>query len=352
MSRTCLILLLAVLVALGAACGGSGDAPPQADGARQLREAVTTEGVMEHLRRFAEIAKQNGGNRAAGTPGYDASARYVAQTLRGADYDVTVQTFEFPFFEELSPARLEMVSPEARPYKAGGEVRALQYSGSGDVTAPASAVDLGPFGASTSGCEASDFGGFRAGDVALLERGTCPFGEKARNAESAGASAVVIFDGGAGAAFSGTLGRPGFGIPVVAAGSAAGEELARRADNGGATVRVVASTRSENRETTNVLAESPGGRADRTVMAGAHLDSVPVGPGINDNGSGSATVLEIAEEMGELGAAPRNKVRFAFWGAEELGLFGSSHYVEGLSERVVEVIELYMILELLGSANV
>ena len=82
-----------------------------------------------------------------------------------------------------------------------------------------------------------------------------------------------------------------------------------------------------------MIADTTTGRADRTVVVGAHLDSVLEGPGINDNGSGSATILEVAEEMSELGIQPRNKVRFAFWGAEESGLIGSEYYVDQLSEE-------------------
>ena len=342
------VLVAMALLVMGVISCGASETPRPPDRADELREAVTTEGVMQHARRFARIAEENGGNRAAGTPGYDASAEYVADTLRDAGYEVTVQPFDFPYFEELEPARLELVSPEARSYDSDGEVRVLRYSGSGDVTAPVRPVDFGGSGISTSGCEASDFEGFREGDAALLRRGACPFDQKAENAEAAGASAAVI-SGEEDEAFSGALDGPGTGIPVVAAGSTVGEELARLA--GGATVRVVASTRSENREGTNVVAETRTGRADHTVMAGAHLDSVPEGPGINDNGSGSAAILEIAEEMSELGIEPRNKVRFAFWGAEESGLLGSTSYAEGLSEREVQEIEAYLNFDMLGSPN-
>ena len=67
-------------------------------------------------------------------------------------------------------------------------------------------------------------------------------------------------------------------------------------------------------------------------MVGAHLDSVEEGPGINDNGSGSGTILEIAEEIAELPRNPRNRIRFAWWGAEEAGLIGSTAYVADLIE--------------------
>ncbi len=101
--------------------------------------------------------------------------------------------------------------------------------------------------------------------------------------------------------------------------------------------------------TYNVLAESRSGDPDNVVMAGAHLDSVPAGPGINDNGSGSATILEVAEQMTKV--KPTNRVRFALWGAEESGLIGSTRYVNGLSLAELEKIALYLNFDMVGSPN-
>jgi len=306
---------------------------------------------MEHERRFQAIADEHGGNRAAGTPGYDASAAYVARKLRGAGYEVTVQSFELPFFEEVEPARLERTDPAAAEYVRGEDFVLMQYSGGGEATTRVRPVDAGP-DASTSGCEAEDFAGFPEGDIALLRRGACTFGRKAANAEEAGAAAAVIFnDGGPGrtAVLRGTLGGPGVGIPVLGASSEVGEELLDAA--GGARVRLSARTVSRDRETSNVIAQTPGGDEGRTVMVGAHLDSVPEGPGINDNGSGSATVLEIALQMSRLEIEPRGQVRFAFWGAEELGLLGSKHYVDRLSGDEVDDIAAYLNFDMVGSPN-
>ncbi len=338
-------LLAAVLAALAASssCGVREAPPAPPDGSARLREAVTTEGILEHTRRFGEIAEQNGGNRAAGTPGYDASAEYVADRLREAGYDVTIQPFEFPYFEEISPPKLELAAPGRRVFDAGDDFRTLEYSGSGDVTAPVRPA--------AQGCETGDFASFERGSVALLRRGTCTFEQKAGNAQRAGASAVIVFDPSGEGSFSGSLRGPGIEIPALSVGSTVGEELGRLAEAGDATVHVATSTHSENRETANVIAESESGREGEKVVVGAHLDSVPEGPGINDNASGSSTVLEIAEEMSESGVEPRNRVCFAFWGAEELGLLGSKHYVEGLPEREVEEISAYLNFDMLGSPN-
>ncbi len=101
----------------------------------------------------------------------------------------------------------------------------------------------------------------------------------------------------------------------------------------------------------NLVAELPGGDANRVVMMGAHLDSVGNGAGINDNGSGSAGVLEAALAYAASGQTPRNKVRVGFWGAEELGLLGSKHYMSSLSTTEKDKIELYLNYDMIGSPN-
>ncbi|MDP9424544.1 MAG: M20/M25/M40 family metallo-hydrolase [Actinomycetota bacterium] len=349
------ILALLVLLSL-TACDAQEEKQPPPDKAEGLRSAVTAEAILHHARLFEAAAEANGGNRAASTPGYDASAEYVADQLRKAGYTVDVQPFEAPYYEELLPAKLEVVAPDKRPYQEGEDFSTLQFSGSGAVVAPVRPVDLGEPEDSSSGCERSDFQRLVRGEVALLRRGSCPFEEKALNAKKAGASAVVIFnDGGEGQTGilkGGTLGGPGIGIPVIGASFDVGEDLANLVEDGRkAAVRVAASTVSENRRTTNVIAETKSGDEDGTVVVGAHLDSVSKGPGINDNGSGSATILEIARQMSELGIKPRKKVRFAFWGAEELGMLGSKHYVERLSEGEVDEIGAYLNFDMLGSPN-
>jgi Zn-dependent M28 family amino/carboxypeptidase len=308
---------------------------------------------MEHERRFQAIADEHGGNRAAGTPGYAASAEYVAGELRRAGYEVTFQSFELPFFEEVEAARLERRDRAAAEYARGEDFTLMVYSGGGEATARVRPVDAGAR-ASDSGCETEDFAGFAEGDIALLRRGACTFGRKAGNAEDAGASAVVIFnDGrpGRDGVVRGTLGGPGIKIPVFGVSSEVGEEFLTAAGRGGAEAHLSARTVSRDRKTSNVIAETSGGDKGHTLVVGAHLDSVPQGPGINDNGSGSATVLEIAHQMSRLEIEPRNRVSFAFWGAEELGLLGSKHYVERLSREEVGDISAYLNFDMVGSPN-
>jgi Zn-dependent M28 family amino/carboxypeptidase len=339
---------------------GSASATAAATDTSKLRSAVTLKGVMTHVNALQEIADENGGTRASGTPGYDASAAYVARRLRRAGYNVSIQPFTFPFFDEVAPAHFERVSPDPRVYVRDTDFSVMEYSGSGDTTAsivPTNDIVIPPgatANTSTSGCEAADFPASVAGNVALIQRGTCTFGEKAQNAQAAGASAAIIFNEGQPGRtgiINGTLGGPAVTIPVLDTTFAVGEELYSLDQSGDVVVHVSTSTISETRTTTNVITQTASGRSDRVVAVGAHLDSVPEGPGINDNGTGSAVALEIAVQMARLGIKPTNQVRFAWFGAEENGLLGSEFYVNSLSRSQRKDIALNINLDMIGSTN-
>ncbi len=133
-------------------------------------------------------------------------------------------------------------------------------------------------------------------------------------------------------------------IPVVGASFADGAALAQAGST--ARVRVLP---AETRTDLNVIAEKRGVNDDNVVMAGAHLDSVGAGPGINDNGSGSAALLEIAQNLAN--HRPVNTLRFAWWASEEGGLIGSTDYVDGLSQAERDRIALYLNFDMIGSPN-
>jgi Zn-dependent M28 family amino/carboxypeptidase len=321
---------------------------------KKLLECVTVEGVRAHQAALQAIANANGGTRVSGSPGYDASVDYVVDQLNSYGYNVTTQVFDFLYFEELSPAELEQTAPGSITYVNGTDFFIMEYSGSGNVTAPVQAVDLvlppGPAdNTSNSGCEAADFAGFTPGNIALMQRGTCSFFDKAANAQTAGAVGAIIFNEGqpgrTGLLF-GTLGGGGVTIPVVGTTFALGNDLANTV---GLEMRIKTDTFIEPRTTANVLAETTSGDPNNVVMAGAHLDSVAEGPGIQDNGSGSAALLEVAKQMAKV--KPRNMVRFAWWGAEEAGLVGSEYYVFNLTDEEFFAISLYLNFDMVGSPN-
>lgn len=308
-------------------------------------ECVTLEGAREHQAALQAIADANGNTRVSGSPGYDLSVEYAEEVFTNAGYNVTVQPFTFQTFVSLFPSILEQVAPPPAGPIANN---IMSYSGSGDVTASVS-VPSGDF----RGCNASDFAGFPAGNIALISRGappgfpvSCTFGLKATNAYNAGASGVVIYNNIAGA-LSGTLGNTfTLDLPVVSVTQAMGQQLAATP---GLVLRIKTGTVRGFATTYNVLAESTGGDPNNVVMVGAHLDSVNAGPGIQDNGTGSAAILEVAEQMKNV--TTRNKVRFALWGAEESNLVGSTYYVNNLSQADRAKIALYLNFDMIGSPN-
>ncbi|WP_353828455.1 M28 family peptidase [Agromyces sp. SYSU T0242] len=326
-----------------------------------LRDAVTSDGIMAHLEQLQAVADANGGTRASGTPGFGASIDYIEGQLQAAGYDTMRQDFTFNSFTELSDAEMDRVSPDPVSYTVFEDFVTAEYSGSGDVTAPLEAVDLvlppgSSANTSTSGCEASDFDGFTAGSIALVQRGSCNFSLKAENAYDAGASGVIIFNEGQDGrqeTLNATLGDAfSDPIPVVGTSYEVGAELAALLDGGEVVMHLKTDTLIElDVPTQNLIAQTPTGRTDRVIMAGAHLDSVSGGAGINDNGSGSGAILETALQMAELGIQPRNAVRFAWWGAEEAGLLGSQHYVDSLTNQQSKKIELYLNFDMVGSPN-
>jgi Zn-dependent M28 family amino/carboxypeptidase len=320
---------------------------------KKIQECVTVEGVREHQAAFQAIADANGGIRTSGTPGYDASVDYVAEKMEDAGYDVSVQPFDFTAFIQLGPSTLEQTAPGSVAYVEDTDYNLMSQTDPGDVTGLVTAVDLdlGPGNSSTSGCEMSDFGGFPPGNIALIQRGACTFQLKAENAAAAGAVGAIIFNqGNAPGRFNlinGTLSSNyAGGIPVLFATYDRGVEWSMTS---GLMLHMIADAFRGIATAFNVLAETPDGDPDNVIMVGAHLDSVNQGPGIQDNGSGSAAILEVALQMAKV--KPHNKVRFAWWGAEESGLIGSDFYVSELSDEGRDEIALYLNFDMIGSPN-
>lgn len=321
--------------------------------------ALDAEAVMVHLEALYEARSSEAGaeTRAVGSAGYGASADYVVAQLEAAGYTPQLWPFEVTSFQLLAPVVLES---DGFSWVEGEDYQVMQFSGAGRVTAPVTAVDLAlPPGeaenTSTSGCEAEDFQGFPAGGVALIQRGTCAFADKVAKAQAAGAAAVILFNEGQPGrteVLGGTLDPDApAAIPAVGASFALGEALAAALSEGEVTATVEVQAETEFAETWNVLAETAGGDPQRAVMAGAHLDSVGAGPGVNDNGSGSAALLALALEVAPRQEALTHRLRFAWWGAEEIGLVGSTRYVESLDEAALGQIAGYLNFDMIGSPN-
>lgn len=302
-------------------------------------ERIGVDAVLGHLAELQRIADRNGGTRASGTPGHEESVDHVAGLLAAAGFDVTVREFPITYAETL-----------AERLVVGGEeldVTVMRYSPNtpeGGITGTLSVLPPGR----TLGCDPADFtGGDHTGRIVLVERGGCPHSRKQQNAAAAGAAGVLVHNNNDEWLLGTLVSADEARIPTGGISRELGERLRSLA---GAPVILDLRMSAEQRTSRTVIAQTRTGRTDNVVMAGAHLDSVVEGPGINDAATGCAALLDTALR---LGATPSvtNAVRFAWWGAEEFGQVGSNEYVDSLSADQRLDIALYLNVDMLGSSN-
>jgi Zn-dependent M28 family amino/carboxypeptidase len=285
-------------------------------------------------------------SRNSGEPGYKASVDYVAAVMKAAGYNVTIQPYTFTYYAYKAPPTFSEVSPTPQTYALTADWNPGRSTGTANAALqPAGGIIIPPTptSSSTSGCTAADFSGFVAGRIALIQRGGCNFGVKVLNAQAAGASGAIIFnEGNPGrtAVLAGSLvdaaGNPIIPtVPVAFTSFAIGSALLtqyQQAVQAGTALPVmnlsIQAIVTPNAPDYNVIAESPGGDKNHVVVVDAHLDAI-FGAGMLDNASGSATILDIAQKMKNVN--PLNKLRFIWFGGEELGLLGSSFYINSLS---------------------
>jgi len=313
------------------------------DTSAKLVDCIKTDDLWAHMQNLWQIAQDNPGpddhpSRNSGEPGYKASADYVANLMRKAGYDVTEQPYTFDYFAYEGTPSLSENSPNARPFTLVTEWNPGRSQGetTADVQ-PSGGILIPSPGGSTAGCDPSDFNGFVSGRVALIQRGTCTFSQKIANAQAAGASGVLIFNEGNTPARSGAFSGSLSSVPPIPVGFipfADGQELYNDYNsaiaNNTALPNVSLSVHGiedPNRTDWNVIANSKGGDPNHVLVIDAHLDAI-FGAGMLDNASGSVTILRIAQLMKRNN--PTNKLRFIWFGGEELGELGSAFYVNSL----------------------
>ncbi|MCF2572250.1 M28 family peptidase [Brevibacterium sp. UCMA 11754] len=353
---------LAVTAATGLALGGfspalaAGNAGPT----EHTDMGVTGDAVMNHLQKISDISTSHAdeGFRALGTPGYEESVEYVEQTLEATGaFDVERQAFEVDdqtFGEVAVSVDGEEVEVTPASYTEGTEEPLTDLSVALPLDEDYSDLDGGQLG-----CEASDFDDSAEGALVLVARGTCSFGEKTQAATDAGAAAVILYNNDSSApdeALNATLGeRIENGAPTVGVSYNVGNDLLTKIEGASEEEPLLADFTLETEYTTsttwNVVAETKAGDHDNVQMFGAHLDGVREGPGANDNGSGSAALLASAEALAEQPTEADNAIRFGWWAAEEVGLVGSTHYVESLGDAELSKVKSYMNFDMIGSDN-
>ncbi|KAL8764865.1 MAG: hypothetical protein Q9209_007849 [Squamulea sp. 1 TL-2023] len=279
-------------------------------------------------------------NRVFGGSGHNATVNYIYDQVAalGDYYDVQFQPF------------VELYTAGNASLKVGGLDQGaglFTYSPSGRFTQPLILV-------ANNGCAAADYPATLTGKIALISRGSCEFGLKSALAGAAGAAAAVIYNNIDAPSLAGTLGaavRPeGPLIPTAGITLANGTALKNQL-TGGATLVAdinVISIR-ENRTTYNVIAQTKGGDPNNVLVLTAHTDSVDEGPGINDNGSGTVGILEVAIQLAKYSV--NNAIRFVWVSAEEFGLLGSEFYVASLSDAEKAKIRLDLNFDMIASPN-
>jgi len=319
-----------------------------------LENKIHVNNIRKHLVALNDLAIN--GSRSVLT-GYQASANYVIQQLQlNTQFQVFPQNFTVPVFIQNASPQLSVLSPISIPYIYGTDFAGIQYGGNGAYN-----LENPLFVVQNLGCNTSDFTGFVPLAIALIQYNStsdCPLINKAQNAMAANASAVIIVnDILAPSLLTGVYdmvrasawfaGDPLATIPVLTASYSVGVTLRGLA---APVISLVSDTTIVLTQTQNILCSTADGADNQTIVIGAHLDSSPQGPGINGNGAGSATLLELAIQWSKAKLKATNRIIFAWWGASEIGLLGSRYYLNNLQANISQI-ALNLNLDMLASPN-
>ncbi|KAK4221875.1 hypothetical protein QBC38DRAFT_491150 [Podospora fimiseda] len=301
-----------------------------------LQLFVNKKDLRDGAQKLLDLANAHGGNRAFGSGGHNATVDYIYNTLSKLNYyTVTKQPFTEIFSQGTATLSIDGQALEAQ---------IMTYTPGGDVEAELVAVP-------NLGCELSDFPAEVAGKIAFVSRGECAFAVKSLNGKEAGAAAVIVYNNVPGS-LSGTLGealRPY--APIVGISQEDATAILSKLTAGPVAADLKIDATVEARTNYNVIAETKGGDHNNVLAVGGHSDSVTAGPGINDDGSGTIGILNVAKYLSNFRV--NNAVRFLFFGAEEYGLLGSYYYVKSIngSETELSKIRAYLNFDMIASPN-
>ncbi|KAF2855735.1 leupeptin-inactivating enzyme 1 precursor [Plenodomus tracheiphilus IPT5] len=307
---------------------------------KELIKKIKLDDLLAGSQKLQDFADENGGNRAFGSGGHNATTEWLYQTLKKTGY---YDVYKQPFVELFTAATVKATV-------AGADIAAdyLTYGPSAEVSGNLVKVnDLG--------CNATDFPAGVTGNIALISRGVCTFAIKATAAKAAGAAGAIIYNNVPLQALSGTLGGEGNYAPVVGVTQEIGNTLLSQVGNGTVPATLSINAIRENRTNYNVIAESKQGDHENVLMLGGHTDSVFAGPGINDDGSGTIGTLVTALALTKFKI--KNAVRLGFWGAEEFGKLGSFYYMKSINGTLggnateASKIRAYLNFDMIASPN-
>ncbi len=333
-TRIVSVVVVAALLFLAACAGGDDDeaATPSASPTEPPATAspspeatpdpeFSSATALEHARQLSAVI----GSRPAGSDGEARAAEYIKGQLASFGYSSEIQEFPIQVVSD-SGSSLTLTAPSARAIDATGLRGSAQTAAEGTIVA----AGIG---------RVEDFPANTSGNIALIERGELTFAMKVANATAAGAVGVLIYNSEPGN-FAGGL-TNGSTIPAASISQEDGQSLITAS---AATGRVDVKLTEETLTSRNVVAKPPDGSC--AIVAGGHFDSVPAGPGANDNASGTAVVIEMARARAARGEA--DGVCYVLFGSEEIGLVGSAYYVEQLPEAELDALEAMLNFDMLS----
>jgi hypothetical protein len=325
-----------------------------------LPEAIEITSIMKHLKNFETIAFNHPKQSRSVENAFNESVSYVSGVLKqrvGSNpaWRIWNQTFPVPIFEQISVPQINQVFPKYLPYQNGVDFVQLRYGGNVvmEETLDVVFIDVGE----TTGCRLEDYKNV-TNQIVIIPNWpistSCEVYFKALYAQRAGAKAVLIANRFASSTLlasrvlysNWSSSVEMVNIPVFGISYTMSESI--KLTNGGVSLKLIVNCQIRMVNTLNLFVERIGSN-DTEIMVGAHLDSVPEGPGINDNASGVSTILEIFNQIVNLAISSKYTIRFAFWGAEEIGLLGSRYYVQNHPNP--SVIVFYLNYDMLGSPN-
>ncbi|MEO8456925.1 MAG: M28 family peptidase [Chloroflexota bacterium] len=268
-------------------------------------DAAEADAMLKHL--AVDI-----GIRAGGTDGEQQAADYLRDLLASWGYEASEQPFPIDVYKASSTV-LSETAPTAKDLAPLALLNAKPGAVDGEIVVVPGLGEAGDFPPSTSG------------RIALVERGTITFTEKIAAAEAAGAIGVIVYNNQPGNVQAPL--RVPSNVPAVTISQEEGQALVTQAQAGTVNVHLAIEATISEGQSHNVLAKAPG--SDCRVLVGGHYDSVPAGPGANDNGSGTVVAMEMARTLATRGETAH--VCFTLFGSEELGLVGSAYYVSQLT---------------------
>ncbi|KAK6338664.1 Leucyl aminopeptidase yscIV [Orbilia brochopaga] len=331
--KTTGLLVLPALASLVAA------APAPLVESNKLRRVIYRSELQARAKELDNIAKRNKGTRAWGTPGHWETLDWIEQQIPKEYYNVERQYFNISrtIHDEISITVDGVAATQVNGFTGGPN---------GTVSAPLVAIP-------NFGCDASDYPATVAGKIALVHRGNCNFGQKNARAGTAGAVGLVVWNNDP-TSLTPTLGTPDlYNVTefIVSAflGQAEGAALVEKVGTGSLPATVKALFHYSVESTANIIATTKGGNQNSIITSGAHTDSVPAGPGINDNGSGTIAQIEVAKALTKFSV--NNAIRFCWWAAEEDGLLGSEHYTSTIPEAEAAKIVMNLNFDMLASPN-